>query len=130
MRAVVVSRTGGPDVLEPTTIADPTLGPYDAVVRVHAEGVCGRDLIDRRGGFPAMKLPIVLGHEFAGEIVETGPLVTLFSRGDRVANLHRPACGWCDACVDGESPDCTSAWQSFGHTVDGGYAEYVAAPER
>jgi acryloyl-coenzyme A reductase len=97
-------------------------------VRVRAAGVCGRDLIDRRGGFPAMKLPAILGHEFAGEVVAVGGGATGFRPGDRVANLHRPFCGRCDRCIEGESPDCTDAWQSFGQTVDGGYAELVRAP--
>jgi NADPH:quinone reductase-like Zn-dependent oxidoreductase len=130
MRAVVLDRTGGPEVLEWREVPEPVVGPDDVLVRVRASGVCGRDVIDRRGGFPAMKLPVILGHEFAGEVVSVGNAVTAFAVGDRVANLHRPFCGACDACVSGEIPDCTSAWQSFGHTIDGGYAELVAVPEK
>ena len=128
MRAVVVARTGGPEQLESKEVADPEPGPDDVLVRVQAAGVCGRDLIDRRGGFPGLKLPIVLGHEFAGEVVAIGKNVTDLHPGDRVANLHRPYCGACDRCLEGETPDCTSAWQSFGQTIDGGYAELVVSP--
>jgi acryloyl-coenzyme A reductase len=99
-------------------------------VRVRASGVCGRDLIDARGGFPAMKLPTVLGHEFAGEVAGVGAGDTGFALGDRVVNLHRPHCGECRSCLAGESVDCEQAWQSFGHTVDGGYAELVVAHRR
>lgn len=127
MHAVVLERTGGPEELCATTVDDPEPGPDDVVVRVRAAGVCGRDLIDRRGGFPAMKLPIILGHEFAGEVVEVGAAVNRWSKGDRVANLHRPFCGHCRSCVAGESADCDNAWQSFGHTVDGAYAEFCVA---
>lgn len=130
MRAVVLERTGGPGELRLRDWPDPEPKADEALVRVHAAGVCGRDLIDRRGGFPMMKLPTVLGHEFAGEVVRVGSAVTLVSPGDRVANLHRPWCGDCPSCVAGRTLDCERAWQSFGHTIDGGYAELVAAPER
>jgi len=130
MRAVVLERTGGPSELVLRDWPDPEPGPGEALVRVHAVGVCGRDLIDRRGGFPMMKLPTVLGHEFAGEVVRVGASVSLVTPGDRVANLHRPWCGDCGSCVAGRTVDCERAWQSFGHTIDGGYAELVVAPER
>jgi NADPH:quinone reductase-like Zn-dependent oxidoreductase len=127
MRAVVLERIGGPEALDFREAPDPEPGAGEVLVRVGAAGVCGRDLIDRRGGFPAMKLPAILGHEFAGEVVRTGTGAGDFRPGDRVANLHRPFCGACDRCLEGETPDCTDAWQSFGQTVDGGYAELVVA---
>lgn len=130
MRAVVLERTGDASELLLRDWPDPELGPDDALVRVHAVGVCGRDLIDRRGGFPMMKLPTILGHEIAGEVVAVGKHVTLVAVGDRVATLHRPWCGDCPSCVAGRTLDCERAWQSFGHTIDGGYAELVAAPQR
>lgn len=130
MHAVVLEKTGGPEELHYETVDDPRPGPDEVLVRVGAAGVCGRDLIDRRGGFPLMKLPTILGHEFAGEVVETGAGVSAWSRGDRVANLHRPFCGACASCLAGESVDCERAWQSFGHSVDGAYAELVVAHER
>jgi len=108
-------------------VPTPTPGLDEVLVRVGAAGVCGRDLIDRRGGFPGLKLPIILGHEFAGEVVAVGSGVTGLLVGDRVANLHRPFCGHCDRCLEGETPDCMDAWQSFGQTVDGAYAELVVA---
>lgn len=130
MHAVVLDRTGDLDVLEYRAVEDPVPQPEEVIVRVRACGVCGRDLIDRRGGFPAMKLPAILGHEFAGEIVAVGSRAGAFREGDRVANLHRPYCGECATCHAGELPDCERAWQSFGHTVPGGYAELVAAHYR
>ncbi len=130
MRAVVLERIGGPERLSLREVPDPVPGPGEALVRIAAAGVCGRDLIDRRGGFPAMKLPTVLGHEFSGEVIAVGPGTTRVSVGDRVANLHRPFCGDCGACTAGEPIDCERAWQSFGHTVDGAYAELCVAHER
>ena len=73
MRAVVLRQIGGPEALVPEAVPDPSPGPGEVVVRVRAAAVCGRDLIDRRGGFPMMKLPTILGHEFAGEVMALGP---------------------------------------------------------
>jgi D-arabinose 1-dehydrogenase-like Zn-dependent alcohol dehydrogenase len=128
MRAVVLRRLGGPEELEYGEVPDPELGPGEALVRVKAEGVCGRDLIDRRGGFRGLPLPVILGHEFAGEVLKVAPGVTELSPGDRVANLLRLGCGVCGACQRGETPICERAWQSFGQTRNGGYAELVVAP--
>jgi len=77
-----------------------------------------------------MKLPTVLGHEFAGVVASVGASVTTVSPGDRVVNLHRPSCGACRHCLGGDPVLCERAWQSFGHTVDGGYAELVVAHEK
>lgn len=130
MRAVVLERIGSASELQLRDWPEPELHPDDALIRVHASGVCGRDLIDRRGGFPMMKLPTILGHELAGEVVGVGSEVRSLAIGDRVANLHRPHCGDCAACVRGHELHCERAWQSFGHTIDGAYAELCAAPER
>ena len=133
MRAVVLRETGGPDklLLSPDT-PDPAPSADEVLVRVRASSVCGRDLIDRRGGFPPMKLPTILGHEFAGEVVAVGEEAARagFAPGDRVANLHRPVCGECARCQGGEELLCERAYQSFGHTVDGAYAELVVAHHR
>lgn len=130
MHAVVLDKTGGPEELHYREVDDPEPGDGEVLVRVHAVGVCGRDLIDRQGGFPMMKLPTILGHEFAGEVRAIGAGVTEIAPGDRVANLHRPYCGSCASCLVGEQVDCERAWQSFGHTVDGAYAQHVVAHER
>lgn len=132
MRAVVLRQTGGPEKLILEDAPDPKAEDDNVVVRVRASAVCGRDLIDRRGGFPMMKLPTILGHEFAGEIVAIGPgaATSGFSVGDRVVNLHLPSCGNCKRCLGGETILCERAWRSFGHTVDGAYAELVASHHR
>jgi acryloyl-coenzyme A reductase len=119
---------GGPEQLELAELPKPEPQAGEVLVRVKAEGVCGRDLIDRRGGFRGLKIPVVLGHEFAGEVVEVGTGVSDLSLGDRVANLLRLSCGECAACLRGDAPVCERAWKSFGQTRDGGYAELVTAP--
>lgn len=99
------------------------------LVRVRACGVCYRDVLDRKGKFPFLQLPIVPGHEFAGEVASLGGGAKLFAEGDRVVNLHRNPCGACRACRGGDEVHCTNAWVNYGLTADGGYAEYVRAPE-
>jgi len=127
MRAVVLRELGDPDRLVPEIVPDPKPKPDELLVRVRASSVCGRDLIDRRGGFPMMKLPTILGHELAGEVVSVGGAVEGFAEGDRVVNLQRPSCGACRRCLEGDPILCERAWQSYGHTVDGGYAELCVA---
>ncbi len=127
MRAVVLHEPGPPDNLVLETRAVPEAIAGHVVVRVRAAGVCYRDTIDRRGGFPFMKRPVIPGHELAGEVVAVGDGAAL-SVGARVVNLHRAPCGQCRYCRAGHEPRCeTSPW-FFGLTADGGYAEYALAP--
>jgi D-arabinose 1-dehydrogenase-like Zn-dependent alcohol dehydrogenase len=126
MRAIVLSKLGGPEELEYRDVPDPEPAAGEVLVKVKAEGVCGRDLIDRRGGFRGLPLPVILGHEFAGEVVRAAPETGL-SPGDRVANLLRLGCGVCRSCARGEAVICEKGWQSYGQTRNGGYAELVTA---
>ena len=102
----------------------------DVVVAVEACGVCHRDLIDRGGGIPFMKLPITLGHEATGRVLAIGPDVTRWQPGDRVATLHRDSCGTCDQCRDGEDTLCPNGFHALGIVADGGYATHLTLPER
>jgi acryloyl-coenzyme A reductase len=126
MHAIVLSKLGGPEELEYREVADPEPARGEVLVRVKAEGVCGRDLIDRRGGFRGLPLPVILGHEFVGEVVRAASETGL-TPGDRVANLLRLGCGMCHACSRGEAVICEKGWQSYGQTRNGGYAELVTA---
>jgi D-arabinose 1-dehydrogenase-like Zn-dependent alcohol dehydrogenase len=131
VRAVVLTAPGPAESLRIETRPALSPGPDDVLVRVRACAVCGRDVLERRGGFPLMQLPTVLGHEFAGEVVSIGERAaqhTELRAGDRVANLHRPSCGACPACLRGDEVLCERAFQSFGHTIDGAYATHVLAP--
>jgi D-arabinose 1-dehydrogenase-like Zn-dependent alcohol dehydrogenase len=102
----------------------------EVVVAVEACGVCHRDLIDRGGGIPFMKLPITLGHEATGRVHAIGPDVTRWQLGDRVATLHRDSCGTCDVCRDGEDTLCPNGFHALGIVADGGYATHLTLPER
>jgi len=128
MRAVVLREPGPPEHL---VLDDdwprPVLRPGCAIVQVEAEGVCYRDVVERRGGFPFIKRPVVPGHEFAGTIVELAQDVEHLAVGQRVVNLHRAPCGSCRACTSGNETRCQRALEVFGLSVDGGYAELVLA---
>lgn len=84
MRAVVVTRTGGPDVLEVQELPDPAAGPHDVVVQVDAAGVNFIDVYEREGRYP-IPLPFVVGREGAGIVREVGAQVQDVAPGDRVA---------------------------------------------
>jgi D-arabinose 1-dehydrogenase-like Zn-dependent alcohol dehydrogenase len=102
----------------------------EVVIAVEACGVCHRDCIDRAGRFKFIQVPITPGHEAVGRVVAVGPKVTRWKLGDRVASMHRDACGTCPACVAGEVSLCTSAAAVLGLLIDGGYASHLRAPER
>ncbi len=125
MRVATVERPG-----EVTTgeRPDPRPGPGQVVVRVGACGICGTDLHIADGEFPPSPYPLVPGHEFSGEIVQTGPGPTADLRvGDRVAVDPSLFCGYCDACSAGRGNLCAN-WGAIGDTVDGAFAEYVSVP--
>ena len=128
MKAIVLHESGPAENLHLEDVAVPSLTVGHALVRVHAAGVCYRDIIDRRGGFPFAKRPVVPGHEFAGVVESVASDVEDVSVGDRVANLHRSSCGECEYCLAGHAPRCARSPFFFGLTADGGYAEYVLAP--
>ncbi|MBL3667522.1 zinc-dependent alcohol dehydrogenase family protein [Streptomyces sp. M2CJ-2] len=123
MKAALIEAPGKVTV---TTVPDPTPGPRDVVVDVAACGLCGTDLHILQGEF-APKLPIVPGHEFAGEVVGVGSAVTELSVGDRVAVDPSLYCNECRYCRHGRNNLC-ERWAAIGVTVTGGAAEYAVAP--
>ncbi|MET9618542.1 zinc-dependent alcohol dehydrogenase family protein [Kitasatospora indigofera] len=123
MKAVVIAEPGR---IEFGTVADPTPGPRDVVVAVTACGLCGTDLHILQGEF-APTLPIVPGHEFAGEVVAVGSAVTEIRVGARVAVDPSLPCHECHYCRLGRGNLC-ERWAAIGVTVPGGAAEFVAAP--
>jgi L-iditol 2-dehydrogenase len=102
---------------------DPECGPGDVVCRVLACATCGSDV---QGWYVTRKLPAVLGHEPAGEVVAVGAEVGGVSVGDRVAIHHHAPCGECRRCLHGHETLC----ERFRSTAldPGGFAEYVRVP--
>jgi len=97
MRAVVLDEFGrAPEVRQVEPLP---LGPTDVRVEVRASGVCHSDVSLAGGQFPHWELPLVMGHEGAGAVIEVGDDVTLFAPGDRVIGSWRSSCGHCWQCV-------------------------------
>ncbi|WP_055621426.1 zinc-dependent alcohol dehydrogenase family protein [Streptomyces sp. JHA19] len=123
MKAAVIESVGKAVVAE---VPDPTPGPREVVVEVAACGLCGTDLHILQGEF-APELPIVPGHEFAGEVVGVGTGVTELSVGDRVAVDPSLYCHECRYCRTGHNNLC-ERWAAIGVTTAGGAAQYAVAP--
>jgi NADPH:quinone reductase-like Zn-dependent oxidoreductase len=104
MKAVVINRTGPPDVLEYRDVEDPRPANGEAVVRVAATGVNRIDVWIRSGLYP-VKLPHVLGVDVAGT-VETDTTGS-FKPGERVLIYPSVGCGTCELCVSGEEQICS-----------------------
>jgi NADPH:quinone reductase-like Zn-dependent oxidoreductase len=132
MRAVVQRGFGGPEVFELSDLPVPEPGPGQVLVRVHACGVCYHELIVRQGLIKHdVALPLIPGHELAGEVVERGPGVSALDVGDRVTALNRETCGNCADCRLGFETQCRHhRFIGHGGEAGGGYAEYAAVQER
>ncbi|HEY7967179.1 MAG TPA: zinc-binding dehydrogenase [Solirubrobacteraceae bacterium] len=130
MRAVVVRRTGGPEVLELAEWPEPSAAPGEVVIGVRAVTV-GRTLdveARARGADFHAKLPRVPGSDPAGIVVEVGAGVTRFAAGDRVVCTSTLFCGSCAPCIAGETHACVDH-RVVGVHIDGGDAERVAVPQ-
>ena len=131
MKAVVLR---APGVVAVEEVADPTiLEPGDAIVAVHATAICGADLFPFHGLTPGFEAGTVLGHEFAGEVVEVGPAVQRIRPGQRVVNASMISDGTCPSCRAGRVTQCKSR-SLFGYSgvyprLDGGQAELVRVPQ-
>ena len=127
MRALRLVAPGRPVELHDVPV--PSLGPRDVLVRVRAAGICHSDAHYRAGRSPARPLPLVLGHEVAGEVERVGERVTLVRPGDRVCLHYLIACADCYHCSRSSEQFCRTG-SMIGHFRDGGWAEYIAVPER
>jgi acryloyl-coenzyme A reductase len=129
MRVALLDRTGPPDALVPGERRVPEPGPGELLVRVRACGVCGHDLLARRGALAA-RPGAVLGHEIAGEVVAAGSAPDSELVGRRVALVQRIPCGRCRECAAGLTTLCREGPGFYGDDLAGGYAEYVLASPR
>ena len=124
MRAVVVER---PRQWQVADVPDPTPQDDEVVIAVSACGVCGTDLHIFEGDFPS-SLPLIPGHEFAGEVVEVGKEVKSVKVGDFVAVHPNKPCFLCDFCREGDEHLCENL-QAYGVHIPGGFAQFVAVKE-
>ena len=114
------------------SIAEPKLGPGDVLMKPRACGVCGSDVhffeTDQQGYmlYPGLtRFPVVIGHEFSGEIVEVGRGVTELKPGDMVTAEEMIWCGECTPCRNGYPNQCLRL-EEIGFTINGAQAEYLA----
>lgn len=129
MKAAVLHRFTEPLQIE--EVALPSLDADDVLLQVEACGVCHSDVHIAQGDWPPLagvtKLPLILGHEVVGRVIQRGEAVTDLREGDRVgvAWLHW-SCGQCPTCREGRENLCPTQ-KITGVTVDGGYAEFIRA---
>ncbi len=129
MRAIVFQQHGGPEVLKYTDAPEPTIRSNEVLVRVKACALNHLDIWVRRGipGVP-IPLPHIPGSDVSGEIAQIGADVTTVRVGQKVALAPGVACGKCAACISGQDNRCRQ-FINLGYMIDGGYAEFVRAPE-
>lgn len=126
MRALVKT-TKGQGHLELREVPHPQTETGEVLLRVRACGVCGSDLKIQDDQHPYTP-PVVIGHEFAGEIVEVGAGVSGWKVGDRVVSeQHFKACGRCRQCLTGNAFACSSK-RAPGYFSDGAFTEFIKVP--
>jgi 2-desacetyl-2-hydroxyethyl bacteriochlorophyllide A dehydrogenase len=125
---------GGVEQVHYETVPDPVLqAAGDAIVRIQCAGICGSDLHIYHGREAGLDVGTVMGHEFAGEVVEVGPDVRHFHLGDRVGSPFSISCGRCFYCQRGLTARCATSgaffgWVQNGQGVHGGQAQFVRVP--
>lgn len=124
-----VDRSRGAMELVERPRPEPDVG--EVLVEVDYAGLCGSDagIYEFESAFERMDLPTVIGHEYAGRVVEVGAGVTRYTPGDRVVERPIRGCGECYQCSIGEKNVCQDAVIT-GVDHDGAYERYIAVPEK
>ncbi len=128
MRAVIKARPG--PGLELAVVDVPRIGPRDVLIKVRAASICGTDLhIHRWDPWAQSRIrpPLIIGHEFCGDVVAVGSEVHTVHEGDYVSVESHVVCGACAYCRTGRGHLCPNT-QIIGVDRDGAWAEYVAVP--
>jgi len=124
LRAVVFY---GVEDIRVCEVEKPKAGRGEVIVEIKSAAICGTDLHYYRGDAIPGKLPIILGHEFSGVVVEVGEGVKDVSKGDRVVGPPSISCGECYYCREGREQLCLNRI-GLGVHIDGCLAEYVKIP--
>ena len=128
MKALVKAKAAPGLWLEEVPV--PAVGINDVLVRVQKTGICGTDLHIYNWDPWAertIKVPMTIGHEFVGEVVQTGSNVTDFHKGDIVSAEGHVVCGRCRNCLAGRRHLCKDT-QGIGVNRAGAFAEYISVP--
>lgn len=122
--------------LEVAEVAVPAMGDDKVMMKVGACGICGSDIcfldVDEEGYLDYVghtRLPVVIGHEFAGVVAKVGKNVTRFKEGDLVTAETMNWCGECMPCRSGMFNQCKNL-EEIGFTLSGGMGEYLVAKEK
>jgi len=118
----------GPEDVRLEDWAKPEINDNEVLVRVKVFAVCGSDVRTIRKGSSQAKPPVIMGHEFAGDIAEVGRNVEGLKTGDRAASIPWVFCGKCYYCRSGRYDLCEN-FNVFGHNLNGAFAEFVKIPE-
>ena len=110
-------------------VPTPVPGPDELLIQVKASAICGSDIKAYEGKHPLIRLPLVLGHEFSGVIVDKGTEVEGFRAGERVVVEPSFVCGHCFFCQRMEYSLCENLKQ-LGHQLPGSFAEYTLSKAR
>jgi L-iditol 2-dehydrogenase len=102
----------------------PKIGPGEVLLKVMASGICGSDVME---WYRINRVPLILGHEIAGEIVETGLAVKKYKKGQRIAVAHHVPCGECRYCLSGHETVCETLRKT--NFDPGGFCEFVRLPK-
>lgn len=128
MRAMQVTRPNGQLEIVDRRIPEPGAGQVR--IKVEACGICHSDAMTKEGLWPGIEYPRVPGHEVAGIVDAIGAGVAGWKEGQRVGiGWHGGHCGYCDSCRRGDFVTCQISLQIPGISYDGGYAEYMIAPD-
>ncbi|MBW1780915.1 MAG: zinc-binding dehydrogenase [Deltaproteobacteria bacterium] len=128
MKALLFYEVGQPLVVEEIPSPRPAHG--EVLLKVKACGICGSDIhIAYEGITPTAFRPIILGHEFSGEVVDVGEGVDSWKEGDRVAASCIVSCGTCLHCLSGHQEICLHR-RLLGVQLNGGLAEFVSVPAK
>ena len=125
MKAAILQTYDGPLTIAETP--DPECPVDGALIDVRACGVCRSDHHAWKGVDPDIALPHIMGHEFAGVVLETGPECRGFTPGDRVTAPFILGCGHCADCRAGQPTVCNRQ-EVIGFTYSGAFAERLAIP--
>jgi 2-desacetyl-2-hydroxyethyl bacteriochlorophyllide A dehydrogenase len=106
----------------------PSPGPNEVLIKVEVCGICGTDLKLYHGDYSA-NMPVVLGHEYVGEVVEAGADVVDLKAGDKVVSDPNESCGACYWCRSAQPCFCNSL-AAYGVLRDGGFADYCTAEQK
>lgn len=106
----------------------PKVSDDEVLVKMKACSICGTDLKIMAGKLDTVPLPLILGHEPTGEVVEVGKNVDLIKIGDRITVDFYLTCGKCKNCLAGSNTVCLESIKRIGFELNGGFAEYLKLP--